>query len=210
MRRSGPRADKGIGAALLVSAALLFAGCLGDVTGEGVEESGSVLSAIVTPTYFEEATKQVDALRDMCGDDPENMEPEKFTDHLASISFTNRVWPNASSQTAGPVFIDSYRIAYSPARSGLPDLDSTEVGLAKSLEIPPCPADSTSCSATTYQGFTFVSLRTKAEYIEKGGDPFVQGAYNVTYTFYAHTIVGKAVRFSAEADFLILDYDFCK
>ena len=192
---------------LILVGLLFLAGC-GDITGTD-DESGSILNAMITPTYFEEFTKQVDALMDLCETEGEDPQVEKFTDHLATIVFTNRPWPNGEDQTASTVYLERYTITYAAARSGLPNLDATEFALQSTLEIPACLPDEEPCAGTSYDGFTFVDIGTKDEYLAKGGDPFVQGRYNVVYTFYGHNIFGKEVSFKGSSDFVILDYDYC-
>jgi hypothetical protein len=171
MRRSGPRADKGIGAALLVSAALLFAGCLGDVTGEGVEESGSVLRVDAINGFYkdkENSVIQVDVIQDLCesgqGGEPK---PEFFSDHFAQALISNNVLPGATYQSASTVYIHSYTVSYQPMNDNSPPLAPYRepLPISDTLVVPPC-SPGASCKPTTTGPLKFMDMAKKSEFLD--------------------------------------------
>jgi hypothetical protein len=195
-------------------------GCLGDIPGEGVYDSGSVLKVeAIDGTYLTETTNQVDDLLDMCitgtGSD-QTVTPEKFSDHFATAQISNSSWPNAEAQTASQVYIKSYTITYQPISTGSPALDPyLNNPFEDTHGIPPC-AQGQTCQATQISGLIFVDVKKKDEYRQKigcdeqnTGPCFDEGEYLIRYTFYGENVFGKQVSCQGSTNFTITDYDHC-
>jgi hypothetical protein len=179
--------------------------------GGGTDNSGSILNVEeVIPTYFDEATNQVDVVQDNCaapGDDPD---PEPFTDHFAEIAMTNRPLNNAEEQTASWVYLSGYQIHYTPVTQGSPLLPSSNViPISESVGLEPClPA-----GACTEESFVaeMVPVREKGELYQFLLDnPTVfQLQYNVHYVVFGENDFGEPVSADGFTNFYATNYDNC-
>lgn len=209
---------------LLLGVVLTAAGC-GDVPGDS-EDTGSILKAIVTPYYLEKITNQVDSQMDECKTG-EEIKEEEFSDHYAKIGFINQSLPNSTEETGTSVRLRAYRIEYqgvSASQATVNEEDGTtkvipadaphldpvlNPPLTSTVVIPQCKAGTLDCKPTEYDGFTFVSVAKKAEYVSKADMDLIQSQYNIFYTFYAENDFGEDVSFGASSNFLIANYNNC-
>lgn len=188
-------------------------GC-GDIPGDA-EDTGSIIQVkSINGFYNDSVTNQVDVLMDNCTTGGEGEpEPEYFSDHFGQVEVTNRPLPNTTLQTARPVEILSYTVRYEPfdTPSVSPPLlePYVEIKLLDTLVIAPCLPGTSDCAATKYDQLKFVDIAKKQEYLDKGGDPFVETSYNIRYTFYGANDLGQEFTFGGSTNFTMLDYDYC-
>ena len=177
----------------------------------GAADSGSILQVEeVIPTYFEEATNQVDVVQSDCaapGDDPD---PEPYTDHYAEIAMTNRPLNNAEEQTASWIYLSRYDIYYTAVTQGSPALSSSNaIPIAESIGLEPCQPG----GACTEESFLteLVPVREKAvlyQYLQENPGVF-QLQYNVHYVIYGVNDFGERVSADGFTNFYASNYDNC-
>jgi hypothetical protein len=199
----------------------ILLGCEADV-GEGCGGVGDLVSCLsidsIQPTdaISGDETSNVDALQSTCL--PEGT-PEPFGDHNATITFSNRQFPDATGDTAPAVCgsltvtILDYSVFYTlndcPDRAaGCPALTGFTASSGQALRIEP--------NGTTSATFPFVPLRVKEEYIAEGGQiggsssgaPFP--SYSAHYVFNARTnIFNDDIQVEGAAEFTIGSFDYC-
>ena len=196
------------GFVLLLFLPLFGFGC-GDLPGD---ESGSIfMIEQIDPTYFDDSTRQVDVFRDpLCSDDPENPDPEPYTDHFADVTFTNRPLSNSVEQTASTIDLREYDVWYEPVTQGSLPLSSFNVTTVMDGNgIQPCDPGG-DCPGETVSQIEFVPVRLKeelAQFILSTG--IFQLHYNIYYRFYGVNDFGYRVSAEGSTDFLVADYDNC-
>jgi hypothetical protein len=197
-------------AGLFVGGMLLFlTGC----GGPGGEECGGIddLVSCVSITSIQPTataggeSSNVDAVRDICDVDQETGEPilEPFTDHNATITFSNSSFPGAS-ETGLSVTLRSVSISYSlndcPDGAVCPPLSAFTQDVTLTI-----PAGG-SASGT----FPFVPLRVKEEFVALGGDVTAYPSYNANYVFIGQTdLFNDTVTIRGSAEFTIGNFDLC-
>jgi hypothetical protein len=199
---------------------LLLASCSApseDGAGGGCGGSDASITCLnvtsIVPTYLDEDTTNVDALRDVCAVDPVTgavTELEPFKDHNALVTLENKQFPTTQpADRAFDIGISGYSVTYTLNQ--------------------PCPAAPSQCPPLT--GFTtgetivipagsdvtvtlpFVPLSVKDQFVNAVGANRVRAAvpsYTVTYTFTAHTIgANDTFTVQGNAQFTITDFDNC-
>ena len=177
---------------------------------------------MIEPYYFDEIAYQVDLVIDNCETDPSNPpDPEPWTDHFASVTFTNDNLPNSEVQTASDIYLYMYVFDFTAhnldaqaANIGTPN-SPIVVPLTQTLTIPPCLLGS-ECDGTTYSAVFMVPVETKLElldlyalqgYLPATGLP--QTEYCTHYTFYGENAFGMEVTASGSSCWLATNYDYC-
>ncbi len=157
---------------LVVTASLFFAGCLGSVPGENVDQSGSVLRVGAIKGFYndkENAIIQVDVIQDVCEEgSEEGSEPEYefFSDHFAQADLYNMPLPGSNYQSASTIFIHSYSAEYEPIGLDLPELSPyLDVPIKDTLAVPACLAGQ-ACSPTKTAPLKFMDMAKKGEYLD--------------------------------------------
>ena len=113
---------------LLFCLPLICLGC-GDFDTGGSDKSGSILMIeSIDPIYLDEPTRQVDVFRNpLCSNDPENPDPEPYSDHFADVTLSNRPLNNSTEQTASTIYVLAYEVRYQPYAQGSPSLPTINV-----------------------------------------------------------------------------------
>jgi hypothetical protein len=196
---------------------LLLASCSApsdDGAGGGCGGNAASITCLnvtgIVPTYLDEDTSNVDALRDQCRDpvtgDLTGIEP--FTDHNANVTLVNKQFPTSTSaDRAFDIGISGYSVTYTlnqpcpTGAVGCPPLTSITSGA--SIVIP--------AGQTVTVTLPFVRLSTKNEYVLAGGElRNAAPSYTATYTFTAETI-GAIDTFTVQGSgqFTITDFNNC-
>ena len=203
-----------IGFALFLSVPLFGFGCGNfdqGLGGGGADKSGSLFNVeYIDPTYFEDSTRQVDVfLNPNCSNDPDEPDPEPYSDHFADVTFTNRPLNN-SLETPPTIYLYEYWIWYTPLTQGSPPLDSfTVMGVGDQGGIEGCDPGS-QCAGETLSQIQFVPVREKevlAGYILSTG--IFQLEYNIHYRFFGRNVFGYEVSAEAITNFYASNYDNC-
>jgi len=176
---------------------------------DGADDSGSLLRIEkIDPTYFDEATNQVDVIRDACDEGEGESKPEPYTDHYAVVAFTNRSLPNAPQMTASMIYLTEYDIRYTPASQGTPALPSLlSLPITATVGIQPCQPGQTSCPETEFT-VELVPVRQKAVLAASLGSFQLQ--YNVRYKFYGFNDFGEWMSSEGSTFIYVSNYDFCE
>ena len=136
--------------------------------------------------------------------------PEPFSAHTAEITFRNSQFPTA--RDSFPITIDSYTITYiltncPEQASGCPSLEPIDPEF-RTLTLEP--------DSEVTEVFNFVSLATKQEYVEEGGEISVSptGAafpsYTAQYVFRGRPpFFGEAIEITASHEFTMGNFDLC-
>jgi hypothetical protein len=149
-------------------------------------------------------SSNVDVVQDICSVDVETgeVEAEPFTDHSATVSFSNELSPGASGGLG--ITITSVRILYvlndCPAGAVCPPLQEFSQGVA--LVVP----DGGTATGT----FPLVPLRVKQAYIDQGGDTDAFPSYNAQYTFTAETQrFSDTITADSSVEFTVGNFNLC-
>ncbi len=218
-----------VGCSIVLMAALLVlpAGGCGTILGEPASDPGGTGSifriSIIEPFYFDAISYQVDLILDNCETDPANpADPEPWTDHFASVTFTNEHLPNAEVATASNIYLYRYELSFSPHNL---DGQAANIGamnspivvpLNQTLTIVPCDLG-VACAGTTYSAVFMMPVESKVELVAlyaaagftNATTGLPQTEYCVEYTFYGENAFGVAVTVSESTCFLATNYDYC-
>ena len=196
---------------------LLLASCSSpsdDGAGGGCGGSDASITCLnvtsIVPTYLDEDTSNVDALRDQCRDPVtgEITGIEPFTDHNADVTLVNKQFPTSTAtDRAFDIGITGYSITYTlnqPCPTG-------------AVGCPPLTTLTSGASIVVAAGQTvtvtlpFVPISRKTQYVQAGGDlGNAPPSYTAMYTFSAHTIgANDTFTVQGSAQFTIADFNNC-
>jgi len=195
---------------------LLLASCSSpsdDGAGGGCGGSDASITCLnvtsIVPTYLDEDTSNVDALRDQCRDPVtgEITGIEPFTDHNADVTLVNKQFPTSTAtDRAFDIGITGYSITYTlnqpcpTGAVGCPPLTTLTSG--ESIFI--------AAGETVTVTLPFVPISRKTEYVQAGGNLNTPPSYTATYTFTAHTIgANDTFTVQGSAQFTIADFNNC-
>ncbi len=180
--------------------------------GGGSDKSGSLFNVeSIEPIYFENPTRQVDVFQNaFCSGDPEDPDPEDFTDHFANVIFSNRPLPNSEEQTASTIYLTRYEVSYQPLTQGSPVLTPfTVTTIDDYVGILPCDVGAV-CEGEMITGVEFVPVRLKNELAQFILDTGIsQLEYNIRYVFFGENDYGYDVSADGATYFLASNYDNC-
>lgn len=194
---------------------VLILGLVGSLTactspgGEGcggIEDLVSCLSVTnISPTSTAGGeTSNVDVVQDICSVDATTgaVEAEPFTDHNAAVTFSNDLFPGASSGLG--VTITDVRIVYT--------LNDCPVGAV----CPPLPEFSQGIGLVVPTGETatatlpLVPLRVKRAYVDQGGSTTAFPSYDAQYIFTAQTQgFSDSITADSRVAFTVGNFDLC-
>jgi len=203
--------------ALWIILAMLGFGCGGD-SGQpgsrGFEDTGTQLQIDISPTD----SHNVDAFRDDdCDNDPETDDPEPFTDHLATATFTGTTYANPLEPDTGSgstIFLERYTIEYVPENPAAPPLRPREIFETIIIPAPPSEAEPV---VVIDSGIVLADLQTKREFreaIEAGHEIITDPSsfptrYTVIYNFMGQNEFGEDVEVRVTTHATFGDFDNC-
>lgn len=191
-----------------IAAASLTTGCLNvaERCGEATP-SGACLSVVsVVPATNNVQTANVDVVRGKCGDpsEPLKQTDEPFRDHDAIFTLRN-VGPisvHDPATYAPAVVVNRFDVTFqlNTACNGCPELDSLH-GLGPTVTV--LGGEEVSFS------LPMMPLRTKKEFLDKGGDPNQVPSYSAVYELHGSD---PDADFTVEgaASFTVGNFDFCE
>jgi hypothetical protein len=195
---------------------LLLASCSSpsdDGAGGGCGGSDASITCLnvtsIVPTYLDEDTSNVDALRDQCRDPVtgEITGIEPFTDHNADVTLVNKQFPTSTAaDRAFDIGITGYSITYTlnqPCPTGA-------VGCPPLTTLTSGDTIFVAAGQTVTVTLPFVPISRKTEYVQAGGELRNAPSYTATYTFTAHTIgANDTFTVQGSAQFTIADFNNC-
>jgi len=196
---------------------LLLASCSApddDGAGGGCGGSDASITCLnvtsIVPTYLDEDTSNVDALRDQCRDPVTGAITgiEPFTDHNALVTLVNKQFPTSTAtDRAFDIGITGYSVTYTlnqPCPTGA-------VGCPPLTTLTSGDSILVAAGQTVTVTLPFVPISRKTEYVQAGGElRNAPPSYTATYTFTAHTIgANDTFTVQGSAQFTIADFNNC-
>lgn len=188
-------------------AALALTGCLniGERCGKATP-SGACLSVIsVVPATNGDMTSNVDVVRGKCGDpsEPLKQTPEPFRDHDAIFTLSNEgpISVHDPAELAPAVVITSFDVSFqlNTTCQGCPVLEALH-GLGPTVTV--LGGHEVSVSVP------MMPLRSKQEFLDKGGDADQVPSYSAIYKLHAKDPESDFT-IEAAATFTVGNFDYC-
>ena len=190
-----------VGLGVWLLAALLAFGCADPNTpgSDNVESTGTVLRvvSIYAKDGSSSGNNEVDVVIHNC---PGGAPEKGLFDVSMDVALKNDS-PGAGGQQSTSVTITSYTVEYFSSDSGAVPLPSEKV-VTNSFTIAPG-------SSNTQSGLLLMSIRTKEEFILRGGDPFAQTIYQAKVTFYGVNDFGYVVKAVGSVWLELADWETC-
>ncbi len=192
---------------LWIGILVALAGC----PGPGGDECGGAeaLASCVTITSIQPTSTAGGDSSDVdvvftadCDGDPATVDPEPFTRHDATITFSNDTFPTATGSLSVTLrrMTVTYSLVSCPTGAVCPPLTGFTENLSFSI-----PEDS-----STSDTFSFVPIQVKNEFVNEGGSANAFPVYQANYAFTAETnFFEDSFTVAGSASFVLGNFDSC-